>query len=56
MRLCKWLIPVLSFSSYYNRQFVTTTGNTFQKPKHALTSNPGIVSEITKRGKNAQNL
>lgn len=40
-------------SSHYKRQFVSTTTNTFTKPNAALTSNPGIVSEITKRQKNA---
>ena len=40
-------------SSHYKRQFVSTNTNTFNKPQAALTSNPGIVSEITKRQKNA---
>lgn len=40
-------------SSNYRRQFVSTTTNTFNKPNASLTSNPGIVSEITKRQKNA---
>lgn len=41
-------------SSNYKRQFVTTTSNLFSSPKQAITANPGIVSEITKRQKNAQ--
>ena len=39
-------------SSYYKRQFVTTHSNVFQKPNAVLSSNPGIVSEATKK-KNA---
>ena len=36
-------------SSYNKRQFVTTTSNMFQARPNATTSNPGIISEITKR-------
>lgn len=42
-------------SSYYKRQFVSTSTNTFAKPNHVLTSNPGIVAEATKKQKNAAN-
>lgn len=42
-------------SSYYKRQFVTTMTNNFNNPKSALTSNPGITAEITKRNKNLAN-
>lgn len=45
------LTPVCS--SYYRRQFITTTQNTFNKPAPTLTSNQGIVSEQTKRQKHA---
>jgi len=40
-------------SSNYKRQFVSTQTNTFGNPKNALTSNPGIISEITKRQRGA---
>ena len=43
-------------STYYKRQFVSTNKNTFVKPKAFVTSNPGIVSEITHRNKHLQDL
>mmetsp|Transcript_40415 Transcript_40415/g.29110 ORF Transcript_40415/g.29110 Transcript_40415/m.29110 type:complete len:82 (+) Transcript_40415:420-665(+) len=36
-------------SSHYRRQFVTTSNNTYAKPQANITSNPGIISEGTKR-------
>jgi len=36
-------------SSHYKRQFVTTNTNTFFKPNSLVTTNPGIVSEATRR-------
>ena len=48
-----WFANLRVCSSHYKRQFVSTNTNSFSKPVSALTSNPGIVSEITKRQKNA---
>jgi hypothetical protein len=35
-------------SSYYKRQFVTTSANTFMGQSSVITSNPGIVAEFSK--------
>ena len=43
-------------STYYKRQFVSTNQNTFVKPKPFETTNPGIVSAKTIRGKHLQDL
>jgi len=43
-------------STYYKRQFVSTNQNTFVKPKQFETTNPGIVSAKTIRGKHLQDL
>lgn len=40
-------------SSHYKRQFVTTNTNSFIKPNSLITTNPGIVSEATRRKNNA---
>jgi len=40
-------------SSYNKRQFVTTTSNMFAPRTNQITTNPGIISEITKRQKHA---
>ena len=41
------------YSSQYRRQFITTSNNMFNSKAatNMLTSNPGIVSEISKRNK-----
>lgn len=36
------------YSSYYKRQFVTTSANTFMGQSSVITSNPGIVAEFSK--------
>merc|ERR1712151_144381 len=36
-------------SSYYKRQFVTTSANTFSGKAAPITSNPGIVSEVCRQ-------
>ena len=43
-------------STYYKRQFVSTSQNYYQKPRQFETSNPGIISDVTKRGKYKQAL
>ena len=44
---------LISYSSQYRRQFITTSNNMFNSKAAAnpLTSNPGITSEIVKRNK-----
>jgi len=37
------------FSSYYNKQFVTTFQNMYKQPKSVFTSNQGIVAEAIKK-------
>ena len=41
-------------SSHYKRLFVTTNQNTFEKPRHSFSSNPGIVANQTIRKHHAQ--
>merc|ERR1711934_163015 len=36
-------------SSYYKRQFITTSANTFSGLSAPITSNPGIVSEVCRQ-------
>ena len=43
-------------STYNKRQFVSTHQNTFVKPRAFETTNPGIISEKTIRGKHLQEL
>jgi hypothetical protein len=40
-------------SSFNKRQFVTSSGNFYAARPGQVTSNPGIISEITKRQKHA---
>ena len=44
------------YSSYYKRQFVTTSTNTFSAQPSLLTSNPGIVAEASKKKKHDMEL
>jgi hypothetical protein len=43
-------------SSYYSKQFVTTTQNLFKKPKSVFQSNQGIVSETLKKRRHDEQL
>jgi hypothetical protein len=43
-------------STFYKRQYVSTSNNTFVKPKSFETANPGIIANITTRVKHQQEL
>lgn len=50
-------INIYLYCSCYNkRQFVTTNTNTFTNRAPQINSNPGIISEVTKRQHHAMDL